>query len=142
MDGLDGWTNRRCRLNDRGNGEGGERRRRNDRPLSLFSFEEIFERGGEKQVELVRLFASRETSRERIVQRGCENVFPACLLTFSLFLFGLAVKNKNTKGRGWRRGNATSWISLLKNCSGRGTFQEKILSLRAGRKKSEPSLLL
>lgn len=35
MDGLDGWTNRRCRLNDRGNGEGEKKKKKRSSALAL-----------------------------------------------------------------------------------------------------------
>lgn len=48
-----------------------------------------------------------------------------------MFLFGLAVKNKNTGGGG--KWNATSWISLLKNRSSR--FQEDTFASRRSKEE-------
>lgn len=72
---MDGWIDGRCRLNDRGKKKKEEKkeeeRKRNDRlaliPRSrkFFGWKKFLkERERKKQVELIRLFASRETFRE------------------------------------------------------------------------------
>lgn len=70
---------------------------------------------------------------------------PVCALFLSLslslpvFLFGLAVKNKNTGGGGREKVECYELDFIIKESLGSRHVFKKILSLRVGRKKSEPS---
>lgn len=154
---MDGWTLPIKRSGEKEKRRKERRRKKKKRSARFDSsfeeilwLEEIFKGEGEEKAsgayKIVCL--ARDISRVNQSATSVKNVFPACLRTLSLSLslflcFSLASRWKiRIPGEGGgKKWNATSWISLLKNRSGRGTFSRRYFRFASVERRASPPLM-